>query len=467
MSHSRPRSIFVTVIRRGIAFTLSCTVLTAMAIPALGPHGQGMTVPGGEDQGPAMLLPLSLPAPQFSRLSREHSTGRNRAIPQDWLSHRVKPGDTLLALLSSLEVGEADLQRLLAVEEAKVLDQLHPGQEIRLRLEPARGGEQTRRLVELILLEDELEGSRFIRIGDTFRPASYIPALDSYTGYRAGVIRHSFYRCAQRAGLSEELIDQLQEVFGWDIDLGDAQPGDRFAVAFEEHYRQGQKVAEGKLLAARFTHRGKTYQVVGYDDGRGEMAYFRPDGGGLRQSFLKSPLDFRRISSPFAPRRKHPVLGTHQAHEGVDYAAPIGTPVKATGEGEVIFAGRQRGYGITVTLRHPGGYTTLYAHLSKIAKGLSQGEQVQQGQVIGYVGQSGLASGPHLHYEFHVEDQPVDPLTVEVPGASVLAATLRGDFLARADELLPALERFEGLWLSLEQEGLLAGVGMERNPTGG
>jgi murein DD-endopeptidase MepM/ murein hydrolase activator NlpD len=254
-------------------------------------------------------------------------------------------------------------------------------------------------------------------------------------------ITSSLFVAGQEAGLSDNLIMQLAAIFGWDIDFAlDIRAGDSFKLLFEQRFKDGRKVDEGPILAAEFSNRGDSLRAVRYTAPDGITGYYSETGMAMRKAFLRTPLKFTRISSNFNLRRRHPVLNRIRAHRGVDYAAPTGTPVKAAGDGVVVFAGTKGGYGKTVVLRHGGVYSTLYAHLSRYAGGLRRGQRVGQGAVIGYVGSTGLATGPHLHYEFQVNGIHRDPLNVPLPRAEGIPADQLPRFEAEAALLLAQLD---------------------------
>ena len=210
----------------------------------------------------------------------------------------------------------------------------------------------------------------------------------------------------------------LVAIFGWDIDFSlDIRQGDSFGIVYEELYKDGVKIRNGRILSAKFVNDGKAYKAVYYTDPSGNSDYYAPDGKSMRKAFLRSPVKFSRISSRFSNKRWHPVLSKWRSHKGVDYAAARGTPVRASGDGKISFAGRKGGYGRLVVISHGGRYTTAYGHLHRYAKGARSGRKVKQGQIIGYVGSSGLATGPHLHYEFRVNGVHRNPLTVKLPEA--------------------------------------------------
>ncbi len=253
-----------------------------------------------------------------------------------------------------------------------------------------------------------------------------------------GTITSSLYQTLDAQGADPALALQLSQVFAWQIDFYRIQHDDAFEVIYEERTIDGQPAGTERILAARFEHAGKTYYAFRFgDDERG--SYYDENGNALRRAFLKAPLEYSRISSRYSRRRFHPVQKRYKAHLGTDYAAPTGTPVRATGDGVVMAAAYTRGNGRYVKIRHNGTYATGYLHLSKIARGIRPGTRVQQGQVIGYVGQTGLATGPHLCYRFWKDGVQIDPLRLELPAAEPLAATQRGAFFAVRDYFLPLL----------------------------
>jgi len=254
-------------------------------------------------------------------------------------------------------------------------------------------------------------------------------------------ITRSLFVDGQNAGLSDAIIMRLTEIFGWDIDFAlDLRKNDRFSVIYEEIYKGEELIKQDRILAAEFVNRGKRFRAVLYTFDHGRSAYYSDRGEAMRKAFLRTPVNFTRISSRFNLRRKHPILNTIRAHRGVDYAAPSGTPVRATADGRIKFVGRNGGYGRTVEMHHGEIYSTLYAHLSRYARGMKRGKSVTQGQIIGYVGKSGLATGPHLHYEFRVHGVHRNPLTVNLPKADPIEKKYLRDFQEQAKPLLAQLD---------------------------
>jgi murein DD-endopeptidase MepM/ murein hydrolase activator NlpD len=233
----------------------------------------------------------------------------------------------------------------------------------------------------------------------------------------------------QEAGLPDRTIMELTDIFGWDVDFAlDLREGDTFSVIYEEIYKNGEKIKNGRILAAEFVNQGRKLRAVYYEGKDGVEGYFSDKGDAMRKAFLRTPVNFTRITSRFSLARAHPILNTIRAHKGVDYAAPTGTPVRATADGKIAFVGQQMGYGNVVVMQHGDTYSTLYGHMSRFAGGVATGKHVRQGQTIGYVGQTGLATGPHLHYEFRINGVHRDPLAVKLPNSIPLDKRYFADF---------------------------------------
>ena len=262
--------------------------------------------------------------------------------------------------------------------------------------------------------------------------------------FKTGVIESSFYLAGLENSVPESVIMDLAYIFGWDIDfVFDIRAGDRFKLLYETAFVDGQQIENGSILFAEFYNQNNRFTAIRYKGKNKKWEYFNENGGSLEKAFLRAPLDFAYVSSHFNPNRRHPILNTIRAHNGVDYAAKRGTPIRATGEGVIQSAGWKSGYGRTIVIRHGGEITTLYAHLDKYHPGISKGIKVSQGQTIGYVGDSGLATAPHLHYEFKIGEKRTDPLKVALPSASPLEQSnmdqfqiFRNDYIEIADQLL-------------------------------
>ena len=265
-----------------------------------------------------------------------------------------------------------------------------------------------------------------------------------FTGQRtaSGVVHGSLFGAAAETGLDQRTIMNLVDIFAWDIDFArDMRDGDTFQLLYKERFDDEGKPLESMILAAEFTNQGETYKAVRYKQLNGEVGYFSPDGKSMRKAYLKAPLKFSRISSRFKLKRKHPVLGYTRAHRGVDYAAPRGTPIHAIGDGHIAFVGWKGGYGRFILIRHNNrSHTTAYGHMRRYARGIKKGKRVKQGQTIGYVGTSGLSTGPHLHYEFRSRGRAVNPLKIKHPPAKPVLKTERTRFHEQTSPLISQLE---------------------------
>lgn len=260
--------------------------------------------------------------------------------------------------------------------------------------------------------------------------------------YAYGLITSSLFAAADKAQVPHNMIMEIANAFGYDIDFAlDLRQGDEFEAIFEQKLVDGKLVGTGNLLAARFINRGKEYTAIRYTNDKGIAAYYRADGSSMRRAFIRTPVDFTRISSKFTMGRYHPVLNKIRAHKGVDYAAPTGTAVKASGDGRIVERGWKGGYGNAIVIQHGKTYSTLYGHMSRFASGLKVGSHVKQSQVIGYVGMTGLATGPHLHYEFRVNGKHVDPLSVNLPMAEPLPKKEKEHFLTLSQPLMAEMRK--------------------------
>ncbi len=367
---------------------------------------------------PTVTVLRALPHPQLTPLAAADSGY--------WGEERIRRGDTVGSVLARLGVDDADaLAFLRADPAARALYQLRPGKSLTVETDD----DGTLRQLRFVAGNGQLLS--IVRDGDRLSAASGPAPVDVQWKLASGEIRSSLFAAADGAGLPDAVTLQLADVFSGDIDFyKDLQRGDRFAVVYEMRYIDGEAVGVGRIVAALFENRGKSFRAFLWRDDDGAENYYAADGAALRKAFLRSPMEFSRVTSGFSNARFHPILQTWRAHKGVDYAAPTGTPVRATGNGRVQFAGVQNGYGKVILLQHAGAFSTLYAHLSRIAADAKSGARVTQGQVIGYVGQTGWATGPHLHYEFRVANVQRDPLTVALPGGEPLPAARRPAFIA-------------------------------------
>ena len=354
----------------------------------------------------------------------------------EWHTVTVKSVDNLAVIFSKLGLSAQQLHSLLSAgKEASALKRLYPGDELKFYIDTQK------QLKGLLYDVDETRTLQVSYGGDGFHTNTITHDLDRRVTYASGTIKSSLFLAAQEAGLSDNLTMHLAGIFGWDVDFAlDIREGDSFTVIYEELYLNGKKLRDGNILAAEFVNKNVPYRAIRYTDSSGRTDYYAPNGKNMRKAFLRTPVEFTRISSRFSLGRKHPILNRIRAHKGVDYAAPTGTPVKATGDGKIAFRGTNGGYGKCIIIQHGSNYSTVYAHLSRYARGTGSGHHVKQGQIIGYVGMTGLATGPHLHYEFRINGVHRNPLRVKLPDAAPLAAQYKDDFIASTRPLIAQLD---------------------------
>ena len=362
-----------------------------------------------------------------------------------WREERIVRGDTVVGVLARLGVRNDGVNRFLHADQgARPLYRLLPGKSVRVRVDDEG---------DLLSLRYLTRDGALLQINQNgqgeYRAQSVPPPFAIRVLLRSGEIRTSLFGAADAAGMPDAVTMQLAEIFSGDIDFfHDLRRGDRFTVAYEVLELDGEPIRTGRVLAAEFVNKGVTFRAFHYGDSQGGEAaggYSTDDGTNLRKAFLRSPMEFSRITSHFSLSRFHPIMQTWRAHKGTDFGAPTGTPVRATGDGIVDFAGSQGGYGNFILLRHQGAFSTGYGHLSRFAAGVRRGARVTQGQVIGYVGQTGWATGPHLHYEFRVSEQQRNPLSVALPAALPIPADKLAAFRARSEPLSLQLGLARGL----------------------
>ena len=357
----------------------------------------------------------------------------------EWQTVRVRSGDSVAKIFKRNALDATTLHALMdGTKHASLLRKIRPGQLIEF-------GRVNDHLVKVRYVQSKLKHVVYSMSKNGFVSEEVAIKPDTRRVFASGTIISSLSAAALSEGVPEAITMELANIFSWDIDfITDVRVGDEFKIFYEEHYLNGEMIGSGDILAASFTNSGTTYEAIHYTDKRGKSDHYRPNGKSLRRSFVRIPVDFTRISSPFNPKRLHPVFKTVRPHRGVDYAAATGTPIKASGDGVIQFAGWQRGYGNVVYIRHPNNIVTVYAHQSRIASRAKEGRSVRQGQIIGYVGQSGWATGPHLHYEFRVNNKHRDPMTVKLPLAAPLPKTELSGFKLVSRVMLAELERSSG-----------------------
>ena len=356
----------------------------------------------------------------------------------DALNITVRRGDTLDRIFRRNKLDLGHLAQIARLPEARDhLRILKPGDEIEIRHD---GG-------QLVSLHRDLELTSSLKVTrgeERFEAEIVERPIETQKRLAYGRIETSLFESAAAANLSDSLIMNLAGIFAWDVDFVlDIRTDDNYYILFEEIWQNGEFVADGEIVAAEFNNNGRTFRAIRYVDKNGRSDYFTPEGRSVRKAFIRAPVDFTRISSSFNPNRRHPILNTIRAHRGVDYAAPKGTPVKASGDGKVIFRGVKGGYGNAVILQHGGNITTLYGHLSAFAKSAPLGSRVKQGQTIGFVGSTGLSTAPHLHYEYRLNGVHRNPRTVKLPQAEPISEEYMQDFLTTAEPILDELLRYK------------------------
>jgi murein DD-endopeptidase MepM/ murein hydrolase activator NlpD len=342
-----------------------------------------------------------------------------------WQADQVRRDDTLASLMRRLNINNTEAIDFLHhdASASALSSQLRPGHFIQT---------QVNQDGELLKLEYEIDSNTTLKVERTtsgYKAQTAILSVETHQLLKSAEISSSLFAATDAADIPDSIAIQVADIFSGEIDFhSDLRKGDRFSVVYEADYNNGNLIKTGKVLATEFTNNGKTYRALMYRNPEGQMSYYTPEGKSLHKSFLRSPLEFSRISSGFSLGRFHPVLQTMRAHKGVDFAAPTGTRIKATSDGVVGFVGTKGGYGNVIILQHQNGISTVYGHLSRFVSGLRKGMKVSQGEIIGFVGMTGLATGPHLHYEFLLHGQHRDPMTIALPAAMPIEAKYSADF---------------------------------------
>jgi murein DD-endopeptidase MepM/ murein hydrolase activator NlpD len=396
---------------------------------------------------PRTTLDVPLPAlsPDDAALSAAIDAANSDPLSDDasWQVVKVRAGQTLGDIFEQQGLAATDLQRLLADRDnAPALRNIHPGDEFAFQ--------RTENGALRALRFDRDEHTRVVASfsADGLKQNIMDRNVERRTHVAHGVIDSSLFGAGEAAGMSDAMVLKLATAFGYDIDFAqDLRQGDSFTVLYDDVYREGERLRDGEIIAATFINRGKRFSAFRFTSGAGETLFYTEDGRPLRKAFLRTPVDFTRITSLFSAGRLHPILGTMRAHRGVDYAAPPGTPIRAAGDGKIAFRGWQAGYGNVVILQHGGHYSTLYGHMSRFANE-QLGQRVAQGQTIGFVGMTGLATGPHLHYEFRIDGEHRDPLSVTLPKAEPLPSIELARFRNQTQPMLAKLKTLEATQLA-------------------
>ena len=417
-----------------------CALLLTATIGAMMPRFANAT----RDPNAIAVTHLDLPLPPLETTDDTAAIVAPGDEELEWTVVTVRSGQTVGDIFRQQGVSAGDLQRMLEDHaNATALRTIHPGEEFAF----AHNADGSMRGVRF----DRDEKTRVTELFTTegIRESVQNRGVERRMHVAHGVVERSLFDAGEQSGMSDAMVLKLANAFGYDIDFAqDLRQGDSFTVIYDDVYCEGDRLHDGDIIAATFVNRGKRFSAFRYTDSTGNTMFYSGDGRPLRKAFLRTPVDFTRISSMFTAGRMHPILGTMRAHRGVDYAAPSGTPVRAAGEGRVTFRGWQNGYGNVVILQHGGHYSTLYGHMSRFA-GIGVGQHVGQGQTIGYVGMTGLATGPHLHYEFRIDGVHRDPLTVTLPKPEPLPAVELVRFEKQSQPLLAKLKSLEATQIAL------------------
>jgi len=389
--------------------------------------------PSSATESIATIAPLSSPTNTLAQLPV--------VTPEEAFTsvkHKVKKGESLGTIFRKMSLDMSLPYKISQHEMAKQLVSLSIGKELVFKLDDAQ---KVREINYPVSALERLE----IQFKDNNIATADIKTLPFTTTQQtvSAEIDSSLYLSALNSGLSNNLIMEMIRIFGWDVDFVlDIRKGDSFHVIYTEHSLNGEKLTDGDILAAEFTTQGQTYRAIRFEDDEGNASFYTPEGESMLGTFLRSPVEFSRISSRFG-KRKHPISKKWKTHKGVDYAASRGTPVRATADGKVVLAGRKGGYGNTVVISHAGRFSTLYAHMKGFAKNVRSGSRVKQGQIIGYVGSTGYSTGPHLHYEFRVDGVHRNSLTYKTPKASSIKDDLKAEFSLLASNMSKKLNKVE------------------------
>ncbi|RQO34269.1 peptidase M23 [Herminiimonas sp. KBW02] len=402
-----------------------------LAVCAFGAAGVAPMAPDADDL-PIKSITQELQLPHLADQIAALDTLQQNYISEE----RVRSGDTLATLLNRLGVDDADASNFIKSDAiARNVMQLKAGK--RVQVQTTEDGELNWLSSTVGTGAGNLKNIEIRREGKGFKATEKAIALEKRIEMRSGEIKSSLFAATDAAQIPDNVASQIVDMFSTNIDFGsDLRRGDRFNVVYETFWQNGEYVYAGRVLAGEFMNGPATYQSVWFDDPSvaSSGGYYGFDGKSLKKAFLKSPLEFSRISSGFSVR-KHPISGLWKAHKGVDFAAAIGTPIRASGDGVIDFAGTQRGYGNVVIIKHWSKYSTAYAHMSRFATNIRKGSKVSQGQVIGYVGMTGWSTGPHLHYEFRVNNEARDPMSVDIPNAQPLTAAQMQKFRTVATDM--------------------------------
>ena len=428
-----------------IAGVLSLIILIFFAIPNDGDNTEPsiarnrISVP----ISPAIQEDDELPSSEISIPQHQLSPESRPKSRDTWQTFVIESGDNLSEIFLNVGLTDQDLFRVLdSSDEAQILNRIYPGYELGFLV--SNSGE----LDKLQVLKNPLEGFVFIREEGGYKVEQIAKEAQILPTFKVGIIEDSLFLAGQKEQIPAAHLMEMANIFGGVIDfILDPRQGDSFSILYDEKYLDGTFVGHNDILVTQFINQGKTFTAIKYINKDGELGYYSPEGESMRKAFLRNPLDVFRISSNFNPRRRHPILNTIRAHKGTDYAAPTGTPIRATSDGRITRASRYGSFGNLVTIKHSGGFETKYAHLSRFASGISRGDRVRQGEVIGYVGATGGATGPHLHYEFLVNGVHQNPRTIldKLPKAESIHPDEMALFSEQAKKLLDQFDELSEL----------------------
>jgi murein DD-endopeptidase MepM/ murein hydrolase activator NlpD len=416
----------------------SLAAIIPSEIPAVPPleslHAQAFTLPSNKR---AHAIPSSVPL--HSKTAPVAAIKKPAPAPKEELiTVKTRSGDSLATVFNRLRFSPQTLQTILRDNpRTKAFSKLKTNEQLQFVI-------KNHVLEKLTLPISPTQYMVITRNGTHYKSTINSYKTTTHNHYITATVRGSLYNTAKRSNVPYKLIQQMTEIFAWDINFAkEVRDGDQFTIIYKAFFIEDRVVGTGEIVALSYRNRGKTYQAVLHTNRAGHSNYYNPQGVSLKNAFNRYPVRFSHISSTFSLSRYHPILHYKRAHRGVDLAAPIGTPIFATGDGAIELIGRQSGYGNMIKIKHSQNYSSIYGHMLRFQKGLSRGSFVKRGQVIGYVGQTGLASGPHCHYEFHINHQPKNPTTVALPRGEAIPAREMASFRANASTLLAQLKLYE------------------------
>ncbi len=364
---------------------------------------------------------------------------------QTWVHYRIKPGDSMAKIFNRLHLDPQDLHTIMRLgDTTNALATLHLGQQLDLLISINPDKQQRYKILRAIHLQLNLRDTLIITSeAGKYKTEIYKQPIENKTELATATIQHSFLMAGNNAKIPQTVLHQIISLFSWRIDFKrDIRKGDNYTVIYDEQYLNGKKLKTGNIIAAEFVNKGNHYYAIRFSNKNNDIRYYDSKGASVRKAFLRRPVTTGYISSPFNMRRRHPILGYLRPHTGTDFAATYGTPIHATGDGRIMLAGRKGGYGRCVMIRHGSRIITLYAHMSRYAHDLKVGQYVKQGQVIGYVGSSGLSTGPHVHYEFRINGKFYDPMKVRLPNAAPIPKSERTTYLTFAKTISEKLNNY-------------------------